>query len=175
MMKEKFEDAIKRISREEFDAFYQIHNQQATVDHFGISWGTLKKLIKHYQIEKSVEAIRKCASSTYTSGTAGKKAHMEQLMAKVSLEEIERYYNVENHSQHECAEHFGLLDSEFIRLLKHYGISKNQEAHVLRIRKSKEINHGDPNYNNREKAQQTCLEQYGVSNLFKDREWVQQT
>lgn len=91
---------------------------------------------------------------------------------EVTNEEIEQYYNEENHSQYECAEHFGVKVGVFIRQLKKRGIKKDLSKHTEMIKLSKERKYGDPNYNNREKASETCLERYGVDNLFKDTQMM---
>lgn len=89
-------------------------------------------------------------------------------MENITNEEIEIYYNVENHSQYECAEHFNISVGLFIKLLKERGIKKDKKAHAAKIKQRKLELHGDANYNNREKSKETCLEKYGVDNVFKD-------
>lgn len=94
---------------------------------------------------------------------------------EITNEEIERYYNEENHSQYECAEYFNISIGMFISLLKKRNIKKDKQKHVEMIKKRKLELYGDPNYNNREGAKQTCIERYGVSNPFEDKERMKQS
>lgn len=97
---------------------------------------------------------------------------MKSQTEKITNEEIEYYYNKSNHSQYECAKHFGLSVGMFIRLLKERGIKKDITKHSELIKKKKLEKYGDENYNNREKAAKTCEDKYGVDNLFKDTDYM---
>lgn len=94
---------------------------------------------------------------------------------EITNEEIERYYNEENHSQRECAQYFNLSVGMFIDLLKKRNIKKDKQKHTEMIKKRKMELYGDPNYNNRDSAKQTCMEKYGVDNPFKDKEKIKQS
>lgn len=52
---------------------------------------------------------------------------------------------------------------------KHKTPNEKQEI-VNKVRKTKHKRYGDPNYNNTEKNKKTCLEKYGVDNVFKSEE-----
>lgn len=43
----------------------------------------------------------------------------------------------------------------------------DKDLMVWRVKATKESRYGDPNYNNQEQSKQTCLERYGVDNVFK--------
>lgn len=94
---------------------------------------------------------------------------------KITNEEIEYYYNETNHTQFECAQHFGLTVGQFIDLLKKRNIHKDPAKHAEKIRQRKLELYGDAGYNNREKAKATCIEKYGVDNPFKDTEKIRQS
>ena len=93
-------------------------------------------------------------------------------LKEITTEEINYYYNELNHSQRECAEHFGVSVGYFIKTLKERGISKDASKHIELIKKSKLDKYGDCNYNNRDKAMTTCIDKYGVDNPFKDIEKI---
>lgn len=94
------------------------------------------------------------------------------IINSITKEDIEKYYIEENHSQKECAEHFGILQRMFNKVLKYYGIHKDNSKHSELIKKSKLEKYGNENYNNREMAEKTCIEKYGVKNPFQDFERV---
>lgn len=96
----------------------------------------------------------------------------EQLIQSISKEQIEQYYLIENHSQKECVDFFGVSQGMFNHILKYYGIHKDTASHSALIKKTKLERYGDENYNNREQAEQTCTEKYGVDNPFKDTKRV---
>lgn len=96
--------------------------------------------------------------------------YFKDLIKEISKEDILQYYNEENHTIEESSKYFGVSYGMFIRILKYYGIHKDKDKHVEQIKKSKAEKYGDENYNNRDKAKETCLEKYGVDNPFKDRE-----
>lgn len=96
--------------------------------------------------------------------------YFKDLIKEINREDLLRYYNEENHTIDESSKYFGVSFGMFIRILKHYGIHKDKDKHVEQIKKSKADRYGDENYNNRDKAKETCLGKYGVDNPFKDRE-----
>ena len=93
----------------------------------------------------------------------------------LTKENIEKYYNDENHSQYECAKYFNISVWQFIKILKDLGIKKDKKKHIDQIKKSKLEKYGNCNYNNREKSKNTCLEKYGVDNPFKDTTKIKQS
>lgn len=98
--------------------------------------------------------------------------YFKDLIKEISKEDILQYYNEENHTIDESSKYFGVSFGMFIRILKYYGIHKDKDKHVEQIKKTKSDKYGDENYNNRDKAKETCLEKYGVDNPFKDREKI---
>lgn len=87
-------------------------------------------------------------------------------LAKVTKEDLLQYYIVDNHTIKECCAFFELSQTVFMRILKYYDIKKPLEAHTANIKRSKLERFGDPNFNNRPKADTTNLQRYGVKNQF---------
>ena len=85
-------------------------------------------------------------------------------------EQLYELYIQQNLSVRECCIKTKLSQTTLMRLLKDYGIKKSQEAHVANIKKSKLESHGNPNFNNRPKADQTNLDRYGVKNQFQRKD-----
>lgn len=98
----------------------------------------------------------------------------KDIINEISKNEINTYYNIENHSWKECMEHWQLSSSSFARLLKYYEIKKDIPSHNKLIAETKLKRYGTEKYNNRNKAKQTCLEKYGVENPFQDTENIKQ-
>lgn len=99
----------------------------------------------------------------------------QEIFDKITNEEIEQYYNEQNHTQQECADHFNISLGLFMKLLNERGIKKDPIKHQELIKKSKLEKYGNANYNNREKSKETCLKKYGVDNPFKDTEKIKQS
>lgn len=99
---------------------------------------------------------------------------LKDIIEKVSKEDVINEYITSNKSQKECADALGITVRMFNHLIRFYGIHKDQSLHMELIKKSKLSLHGDENYNNREKAKQTCVERYGVDNPFKDKEHIKE-
>ena len=72
-----------------------------------------------------------------------------------------------------CIEKYGndyfdhIADRLKLRMLEKYGVDNIRKTKEFQIisKKTKFKNYGDENYNNREKAEKTCLERYGVANI----------
>lgn len=86
----------------------------------------------------------------------------------INFNDLIQYYDVENHSAKETAEHFNVSISKIMIELKKHNFHKDKNKHVANIKKTKRENFGDENYNNRISARETCLAKYGVDNPFKD-------
>lgn len=95
---------------------------------------------------------------------------LNALKSQVSSEELLTYYVTENHSCDETLLHFNITYTQLNKLLHEYNIVKDRKLIVQTSAKTKEKVYGSANYNNRDKAKETCLEKYGVDNLFRDTE-----
>lgn len=104
-----------------------------------------------------------------------KQNKFDQILNRISLEEIVQYYELDNHTFNECLVFFDVSQTMFFRVLKHYNYKKPNSLHTENIKKSKLEKYGDANYNNRDKAKETCLEKYGVDNPFKDVDKIKQS
>lgn len=93
---------------------------------------------------------------------------LEALKLQVPHTDLLQYYVTENHSCVETLSHFNINYSQLNKLLHEYGIVKDRKLIVQTSAKTKEQVYGSANYNNRDKAKETCLEKYGVDNPFKD-------
>lgn len=95
---------------------------------------------------------------------------LNALKSQVSSGELLDYYVTSNHSCDETMSHFKITYTQLNKLLHEYGIVKDRKLIVQTSAKTKEQVYGSANYNNRDKAKETCLEKYGVDNLFRDTE-----
>lgn len=86
----------------------------------------------------------------------------------IDFNELLQYYDTENHSAQQTAEHFNVSVSKIMTELKKHNFHKNKSKHVANIKKTKKEHFGDENYNNRESSKETCLKKYGIDNPFKD-------
>ena len=90
----------------------------------------------------------------------------------VFIDDIIKYYVRDNHSKVESYNHFNLTCSEFSAIVKHYNIIKPKELSYEINKKTLSERYGSETYNNQEKMKQTCLERYGVDNVFKNPNFV---
>lgn len=104
-----------------------------------------------------------------------KRILFKDVIKRVSKDDVIHEYITLNKSQKQCADFFGIYIGMFNHLLKEYNIHKDVSLHNELIKKSKLETYGNENYNNRDKAKETCLEKYGVDNLFKDRELMKKS
>lgn len=161
-MKEDFQTLLNRINKEDFVDYYNSHNQEETKSYFDIGWTNLHHLIKYWNIKKSPENIHNCRKNVYKSK---RDIKLEELVSRVSKEDLFKYYEEENHSFEETIIHFNITRNQFTTLLKYYNLHKSKEAHSQAVKIAKESKYGDANYNNRDKARETCLDKYGVENV----------
>lgn len=164
MKKEKLQDVINRINLEDFKLYYFSHNQEQTKEYFNIGWTNLKNYIKYFNIVKSDEDIHKTSSKTFKEKSNDK---LFKLSEQITLDAIIDYYDIQNHTYQECLEYFKISSNQFFKLLRYYNYHKSKEAHVELSKLAKLEKYGDSNFNNREKAKQTCLDKYGVDNCSK--------
>ena len=85
---------------------------------------------------------------------------------EISKEALFEQYITNNLSNSECCEFFNVGSSMLSRILKEYNIKKSKTASAEKAKQTKLNKYGSAGYNNREKARQTCIETYGVENVF---------
>ena len=104
-----------------------------------------------------------------------KRILFKDILVKIPRETVIFHYITSNKSQKQCADIFGISQGMFCHLLKTYDIHKDTALHVALIKQSKLEKYGNENYNNRDKAKQTCITKYGVDNPFKDVEHIKES
>ena len=95
--------------------------------------------------------------------------------ANITKEALYDYFVTQNHYVDECLTYFNITYTQFRWLCNNYDIKKPGGLNTVHSRQTKLELYGDENYNNRDKAKQTCLEIYGVDNPFKDIEKIRQS
>lgn len=88
----------------------------------------------------------------------------------IDVKDLIEYYITENHSKKETIEHFGVNGSFISTIIRHYNIKKSRQLSHEHNKKTSKRLYGDENYNNKEKFRQTCLERYGVENVFQSED-----
>ena len=89
---------------------------------------------------------------------------IDELTRKISYNDLYNYYEILNHTKKETLVFFNLKISQLNSLLLFYNIKKSTKNRGTNSKKGKFLKYGDENYNNREKATDTCLQKYGVEN-----------
>lgn len=161
MHKEEFNKFKNNLSLDEFREYVYHHTDSEIVEAYGISHGNLRELRKEFNLYTPKEITQLKRKNTWKNKT---EKSLQDLVSKVNKEDLIQYYEIENHYLDETAEYFGLSNGEFIKLINYFDIHKSTESHVKNIKKSKLDKYGDENYNNRGKAEETCIDRYGVCN-----------
>jgi hypothetical protein len=89
---------------------------------------------------------------------------------EIPKEALFEQYIVNNLSNRECCEFFNTSPTMLSRILKEYNIKKSKKASAEIGKRTKLEKYGSAGYNNRDKAKQTCIETYGVENVFQREE-----
>ena len=169
---EKIEKFFSEIDLQEFKEYFFTHRDEETRQHFNLTHGVYNKIKKDYGLKRSVEQMNASRKSKWSSKMDDIHA---EWVANIPEESLEDYFVTQNHYVDECLEYFNISYTQFNWLCNHYKIKKPAELNNIHSRQTKLELYGDENYNNRDKAKQTCLEVYGVDNPFKDKEKIRQS
>lgn len=154
---------------EEFIEYYNNHTAINTQNYYNLS------RCLFYYIVRQNSLLSK--SSLNTANTRKNKSveHEKELINRVSKEDFIQYYIELNKSQKDTCEHFNITYKDCKYLIDLYNCKKDKEIVYKSVKTTKLERYGNVNYNNREKSKQTCLEKYGVDNLFKDKDFIKQS
>ena len=167
-LEEKIKLFFEQHSLEEFKEYYYSHRPNEVIEYFNISNGMYRYIKKEYNIKPDKELVNKRRKETW-----GKK-ETSLTNFTISKEEIYDYYINQNHTLKESIDYFNISTGKFLEYLKYYDIKKPKSISNQLSKQTKLEKYGDENYNNRERAKETCLEKYGVDNPFKDTEHMKQ-
>lgn len=172
-IKEKFDDFISITDIKEFKEYYYTHNDTEVLTKYNLTNGLFKYIKKEYNLSKTREQIKEIQKRTWQNKPTSIENKHTELLQKFTKQEIEDYYIIQNNSFGDSIKHFELITADFLFLLNHYDLKKDKKLSKIHADRTREIKYGDKNYNNREKAKETCLEKYGIDNPFKDIEKIQ--
>lgn len=167
---EKFENFMNTVNMNEFLNYYYSHNDSDVLHKYNLTNGLFKMIKKELKLSKTKEQIRNIQKNTWESKPTSKINKNNLLLEKLSKEEIENYYIVNNNTFEDTYVHFNISSNDLLFLIKHYNLYKDKHLSKIHADNTKQSKYGNKNYNNREKSKITCLEKYGVDNPFKDVE-----
>lgn len=171
---EKIEKFVANIDKDEFLEFYYSHNDNDVISNYGITYGMFKKLKQVWGLKKTEEQIRNIQKNTWQNKPTSLQNKHLNLISKISFEQLKDYYINDNNTFDNTLQYFHLSNSELLFLIQHYSLYKDKRLSKVHADATKQNKYGDENYNNRERAAQTCLEKYNVDNPFKNVERVKQ-
>lgn len=106
--------------------------------------------------ERVVSAVMKeFGIKVYRAGSCGKAVDYDELMNKISYDELYDYYVTQCNSHMKCAKHFGLTGKVMYKLICKYNIHKTKDQKLLTDWKSKEDKYGYKYYNNSKQISET--------------------
>ena len=160
--KETFEEVKKRITREEFVNKLNECGREETITFFNLGLTNFVSLVHFYECENILEEWKQRKRKAAYEVKAKEK--LNDLCNKVSKESLHQYYIEQNHSLRETFEYFKITEGQCLQLITHYDLKKPKTLSKVHSEKTKQEKYGNSHYNNREQAEQTCLEKYGVCN-----------
>lgn len=173
-LNEKVENFIMSTNKDEFLEFYYSHNDNDVISNYDITYGMFKKLKQVWGLKKTKEQIRSIQKNTWQNKPTSLQNKHLNLISKISFEQLKDYYINDNNTFDNTLQYFHLSNSELLFLIQHYSLYKDKRLSKVHADATKQNKYGDENYNNRERAVQTCLEKYNVDNPFKNVEKVKQ-
>jgi len=128
-----------------------------------VDYKKLNILIKEYKLIQDKNKMRSLLSKEYNNRS------FNNILNKISKEELYKYYIIENHSYKETKEYYNLSGWTFDKLLKEYDIKKDRKISSKRGIKTKEGNNREEYYKKvLEKTRKTILKNYSsLENFYK--------
>lgn len=99
--KDKFQEAIDKISKEELYQYYIIedHEWKETANHFGISTWNLDKLNNYYKIRKDKSKVYKKALSRKWEEAGSKEDYYKYILNKAEQTHLEKYGSLDAYNK----------------------------------------------------------------------------
>ena len=155
MSYQKFEDIINKINKEEFiNYFHELHHRKEIKEKFNLTDHNLNKILLEYNLfytDDDKKELQKKLFSNFDYTERNRK----------TVETYLKKYGVVNNSQ---------LVSNKEKIKNTYKNKTSEEKAQINVKRkaTKLDKYNDENYNNRNKAKETCLNRYGIDNPFKD-------
>ena len=130
-------------NKEEFENYYRNHTVKETADYFNVSVDILYLY---------------CKRNGYSKGK------FQEVLNRISKEDLIKYYIDEDHGWEETAEHFNITQSMFDKIKLHYGIKKDFSKLRYKELEKRYKEYGSKEvYEDRlrEKTKQTKIKKYG--------------
>lgn len=137
--------AKQNIKKEDLEFYWRSNTTKDTIKHFGLTTFLFNTLVEEYCIER------------------------------ITKDDFIKYYINENHSLKETQQKFFLNSGEIVELIHKFDARKDKKLSRIISDKTKKDRYGDSNYNNRIKAESTCIEKYGVKNPFQDTDKIKES
>lgn len=170
MNKIEFKKFIDSTMREEIEEYFFSHSDLEFREHFNLSHANTRELKKLYNLHYSKEQISQKRKATWVSKETSLKNKQENLKLKISKENLVEYYITNNNTFNDTCLFFNISTADLIFLLKEYDCKKPKQLSAVKSKETKLKIYGDANFNNRSKAEQTCLDRYNVKNPFQSAE-----
>lgn len=172
---EKYNIFIENNNISEFIDYYYSHNDGDVIKYFNLSHGLLRLIKEKHSLKKTKEQTSEIAKKTWANKETSKENKLKYYIDNISKEELEDYYITQNHCVDDTLSYFNIPYDYFNKLIKYYNLVKDNSLNAELVKQTKLDRYGNSNYNNRDKAKETCLEKYGVDNPFKDIENITQS
>lgn len=172
---EKYNIFIENNNINEFIDYYYSHNDDDVIKYFNLSHGLFRLIKEKHSLKKTKEQTSEIAKKTWANKETSKENKLKYYINNISKQELEDYYITQNHYVDATLAYFNIPYDYFNKLIKYYNLVKDNSLNAELVKQTKLDRYGNSNYNNRDKAKETCLEKYGVDNPFKDIENITQS
>ena len=161
-MSKKFKEILEGINREEFTSDYCIELMSTAnlCAKYGVCLSTLNKVIAEFNLTRDFHELKSKSNSEV------KNRFFNEILSRISYDDLYQYYIIENHYYEETAEHFDLKLSTFDKLLKYYGIKQNRSKSFQKSIEKRIERYGADNLMNQKKREDTIIEKYGSKEEF---------
>ena len=156
MRESKVQEVLSRFSKEQVQEIYYTHGVKECSKILQVAENNLQKLIDALGIPRRRR----------------KRATTEELAARISEEELVRYYIDENHTSQETQQHFNITEANIGELFKFYGI-ENKISRVKALTKAAVIDKDDlyEYYVEENHDRESTIKHFRVKNLLQLDYW----
>ena len=157
MRESKVQEVLSRFSKEQVQEIYYTHGVKECSKILQVAENNLQKLIDALGIPRRRR----------------KRATTEELAARISEEELVRYYIDENHTSQETQQHFNITEANIGELFKFYGI-ENKISRVKALTKAAVIDKDDlyEYYVEENHDRESTIKHFRLKNLFQLDYWL---
>ena len=175
MKKEDFTKLVSQLNRDEIYSEFILNGDDFLREKYNLSYGNLKDFKNIFNLHLTKEEINKKRKLCWENKDTSLKNKHASLLEFISRDKLVDIYLIKNNSFEDTCKILDINKNDLLFLLKEYDCKKPKNISSEIYKNTKLEKYGDSNYNNRDKAKQTCLEKYGVDNPYKYESFIKKS